>query len=205
MKVQFVVIPVLAILTCTIGCDQTIHTVAVPPEMSEEGKVAVIDLDRVARALGRDEVINQRYQQSVTRMAEQLQGLQSNLIEQITVEQEKLGEEATDEEKQGLNQFIRTADRKLKEARVRARNQEVKIRADLVSDFREEMQPVARRAAAKRGFSIVMLNQANLLYFDTAVDITDVVIDDLQSVTQAKQSPTSGAAKSDKNESKTSD
>lgn len=205
MKVQFVVIPVLATLACTIGCDQTVHTVAASPEMSEEGKVAVIDLDRVARALGRDEVINQRYQQSVTRMAEQLQGLQSNLITQITAEQEKLGEEATDEEKQGLNQFIRTADRKLKEARVRARNQEVRIRADLVSDFREEVQPVARRAAAKRGFSVVMLNQANLLYFDTAVDITDAVIDDLQSVTQAKQSPTTGAAKSDKNESKTSD
>ena len=47
-------------------------------------------------------------------------------------------------------------------------------------DFRNEVEPVARRIAQKKKLAVVMIKQNGMLYIDPVVDITNGVIDELQ-------------------------
>jgi len=172
---------VAVILLATQGCDHSTNISG----SARIGNVAVVDLDRVAKALGRDEVMQARMKEHAEQMQKQLQGLQKNLTTQIKSEQEKLGSDATDEDKVKVNSLVRDADQRLKQAVSVAQQSSAQVRVDLISKFREDVQPAARRAASKRGLTVIMVKQANLLYYDPVTDITDAVIDELQASSAA--------------------
>ena len=180
MKHSLCIFLVAILLLAAQGCDQPVGTSTFSVESRQIGNVAVVDLDRIAKALGRDEVMRARMAEHAEQMKKQLEDLQQNLTTRIQSEQKKLGEDATDEDKIKVNALARDADQRLKQALSVAQQANARIRVDLISKFRDEIQPVARRAASKHGMTVIMVRQENLLYFDPGTDITDAVIDELQ-------------------------
>ena len=159
------------------GCDL--------PKENATGRVAVIDLDRIAGALGRDDLMTQRLQEAVQQRQQNVAMIRDTLRAQLEEETARLGRNPTEEQKARLNQLTAAADTRMREVLARADQEGNQLRTRLILEFREEMEPVARRVAAERGLSIVMVKQDHMLYVDPEVDITDVVIDEIQAAPRA--------------------
>lgn len=144
------------------------------------GGIAVLDLDKVAAATGRDKVITQKIQEFAQEQEQKLKQLQSELQQQVTSANEKLGNEAGEEEKQSLNTLLAEARTQLTRELNQARQSAQQLRLQLVQEFTTEVQPAARREAEKRGLTVVMVKQPGLLVVTPESDITDAVIDHLQ-------------------------
>ncbi len=155
-------------------------------EMASTGGVAVLDLDVVATAIGRDKVITEQVLSFAKEEEEKLMRLQSELQQQVSSANEKLGEAAGEEEKQSLNSMVVQARTQLTRELGQARQSAQQLRLQLVREFAIEVQPVARRAAESRGLTIVMVKQPGLLVVSPEVDITDAVIDSLQASAKAE-------------------
>lgn len=146
------------------------------------GGIAVLDLDKVAAATGRDKVIAQQIQEFAQEQEQKLKQLQSELQQQVTTANEQLSDQAGDEEKQSLNTLLAQARTQLTRELNQARQSAQQLRLQLVQEFTVEVQPVARREAEKRGLTVVMVKQPGLLVVAAEADITDAVIDHLQAV-----------------------
>lgn len=147
----------------------------------EAGRVAIVDLDEVARRLGRDQYMLSALKQSQQTLNEQLQVAQASYVKQIEAKQEKLGlgqegVEIPDDEAKKLLEMRRNAGLYLNQARKQGISRLNKERTQLIQDFRELVKPVAREVASEGGLSIVLVkNDAILFVHEDAVDITDEV------------------------------
>ena len=170
----FVGIGIVAVLLS--ACEREVPPAPKPPS----GLVAVIDLDRVARAIGRDEVIAARVQGYADEQSSSLNRLRDDLREQLAQAKAGFGDEPSDEQQQNLAQLTARSDLQLQQEITKARQSAEQLKVDLVLDFKQEVQPVARRVAQARGLSVVLIQQNGMLYVDPDSDISDAVIDELQ-------------------------
>jgi Skp family chaperone for outer membrane proteins len=152
------------------------------------GTIAIIDLDAVAKRLGRDVAITEQLKSKNDTLSETLTKERDKLQGELNSQQQSLGDKPSDAQKeefaklgQGLNAQLQT---KLQAAREELNSQQV----DLVRQFREEVKPVAQKVAAKKGMNVVfMRSDIVVLSADTAVDITDDVVADM--ITSGKGTP----------------
>lgn len=158
------------------ACDRQLPPTPPPPS----GLVAVIDLDRVARAIGRDEVIAARVQSYADEQSNSLNRLRDDMREQLLQVRAGFGGAPSDEQQQNLAQLTARSDLQLQQEITKARQSAEQLKVDLVLDFKQEVQPVARRVAQARGLSVVLIQQNGMLYIDPDTDISDAVIDELQ-------------------------
>jgi Skp family chaperone for outer membrane proteins len=140
------------------------------------GGVAVVDLDALAKAVGRDKMITERVQEYAKEQEAKLQELRSELEQKVTTASEKLGEDASDQDKQSLNSLAMDARNQFTRELGQARQSAQQLRMQLVREFAVEVQPVALREAEARGFSVVMLKQPGLLVVAPEADITEAVM-----------------------------
>lgn len=145
------------------------------------GGVAVLDLDAVAKAAGRDAEIAEQVRVYAREQEAKLQELKSELEQQVTSASEKLGEDASAADKQSLSALVINARSQLTRELGQARQSAQQLRQRLVNEFAKEIQPLAQRAAEARGMTVVMLKQPGLLVVMPQADITQAVIDALQS------------------------
>ena len=158
------------------ACDRKLPPTPLPPS----GLVAVIDLDRVARAIGRDEVIAARVQSYADEQSNSLNRLRDDMREQLLQVRAGFGDAPSDEQQQDLARLTARSDLQLQQEITKARQTAEQLKVDLVLDFKQEVQPVARRVAQARGLSVVLIQQNGMLYVDPDTDISDAVIDELQ-------------------------
>ncbi len=151
------------------GCEQT-----------TKGGVAVIDLDKISVSTGREKLILQQVQDFAKEEEEKLNQLQVDLQQTVDSAKEKLGEDSSEEEKQSVNAMVLEARNQLTRELDQARQTAQQLKIQLVQEFTAEIQPNVRRVAEKRGMTVVMIKQPGLYYVAPEVDITDAVIDSLQ-------------------------
>jgi Skp family chaperone for outer membrane proteins len=158
---------------------------------NQAGGVAVLDLDAVAVALGREKSINDQVQAYASEQETRLKSLQQSLQQQVTEAGGKLAADASDQDKRKVAEMVGSARTQLAGELAKARREAVQLRRKLVHDLAVEVEPVARRVADARGMQIVMLKQPSLLVVGPGADITDAVIDDMQtqSTTKAGSAP----------------
>ncbi len=155
------------------------------PKENTTGRMAVIDLDRIAGALGRDDLMTQRLQEAVQQRQQNVTMVRDTLRAQLQQETARLGRNPTEAQKARLNQLTVAADTRMREVLARADQEGNELRTRLILEFREEVEPVARRVATRRGLSIVMVKQDHMLYINPEIDITDTVIDEIQAAARA--------------------
>ncbi|MDZ4687929.1 MAG: OmpH family outer membrane protein [Planctomycetaceae bacterium] len=142
-----------------------------------KGGIAVIDLDHVAKTIGRTQEINDAWQVRKRAADQGLQNLQASFRDQINAKKAEFGEQPTDEQKQILANMGRQADSKLLENGRKAQADLDQFRNQMVAAFRAEVRPFAQQVASSRGLGVVIpKNEGFLLSIDPGVDITNDVI-----------------------------
>jgi Skp family chaperone for outer membrane proteins len=156
------------------GCNQSAST-PVP-----QGAVAVIDLDAIASRLGSDKQIVDSIAQRQTSLSQQLVDLAKSYNQQIEEKKKTLAEAPPEQADVTVASWQKQANANLNKVKQQAEADLKKHQATLVAQFREQIKPVARRVAQKRGLSVIVTKNDNVLY-DVApgADITDEVIADL--------------------------
>lgn len=167
--------------------------------------VAVIDLDRVATAMGWLDDMTRNLQNADAELRAQLDQILRNSLKAIEDAKKQVSDEAkltpdqikmlntvkdlreleslplTPKQRETLAGTLQQANAAWQQALNSYQQLIQGRRAQLIMGYREKVRPIARRVATNRGMSVVFTFSDNLLYYDPkAVDITNEVIDELQ-------------------------
>lgn len=142
-----------------------------------KGGLAVIDLDVVAKAVGRTREMNDALKLKQNSFDQALQRAKADFTKQIADKKAEFGETPTEEQQQQLVQMERTANTQLLQGARKAQVALDEYRQQLVAEFRAEIKPTASQVAAEKGLGVVIpKNEGFLLAVDPGVDITADVI-----------------------------
>jgi Skp family chaperone for outer membrane proteins len=140
------------------------------------GGVGVVDLDMVAKRLGRDIEMGNEVQERLTSLNTKLNTLRESLRRLYDEKKDRFGDSPTEEQEKELQGTRDRMDQQLLELKRKSEIELANYRQALIDQFREQAKPVLRDVAAARGLSIVIpKNNGLLLSIDPAVEITDEV------------------------------
>lgn len=169
MKNALLAVPLCLAALCAVACEQQPQT---PP-----GTVALIEMDRIAKATGKDAVFNQQLQDRHSQLVGQLQTIAQQMETQLQAEQAKLTDASTDDDRARIGMLYQASQQQL------ARMQQQQIpaemenyRAELALQMRNEVRPAIKAVMEERGFSLVLEDNDAIIFFADGVDITDDVI-----------------------------
>lgn len=149
-------------------------------EQHGSGAVAVIDLDAIAQRLGSDKQIVESIATRQTSLSQQLVDLAKSYNAQIAEKQKTLAETTPEQTEVTVASWQKQANANLNKVKQQAEADLQRHQAHLIAQFREQIKPAARRVAQKRGLSVIVTKNDNILYdFSPKSDITDEVIADL--------------------------
>ena len=174
------------------------------------GGVAVIDLDKVASAMGWLQDMQKNLQGADAELRNQLDGILKGSLKSIDEAKQQVAKDAklTEDQITVLNSvkdprelealpLSKDQREKLMEAVNKANtawqgalNQYQQLlqgrRAALIVGYRDRVRPIAQSVAAAKGMTVVLTTADNVLYFDTQqADITDAVIAELKKMPPA--------------------
>ena len=183
--------PFFAYLTLVLaGCGPASSPAPTPVPSPAKGGAAVIDLDAVAKRLGRDVAILAELKEAGAPLRDQLAASQKDYQEQIDRLKTSLGAKPSEADKQKLADLARSLNQQFQQQQQQAQQDMSTKKAALISRFREEVKPVALKIATGKGLGIVQLkNDLTILASEPALDITDEVVAELSHAAKATSSP----------------
>lgn len=130
------------------------------------GGVAVVNMESVARALGRDATIEQQINTRTQELQGQLQQVAKQIGDKLQAEVAKTPDQRPQLQQQAQAAF----------AQQQQQAQQIlgQFRVKLATDFRNEVKTAAQKIAEERGFNVVVVDQVAVYYKETQ-DITDDV------------------------------
>ncbi|MCK4704541.1 MAG: OmpH family outer membrane protein [Gammaproteobacteria bacterium] len=159
----------LSLIFFVSACDQVSGLV-------NHSSTVIVDLNAVAKALGRDELMQKEIQEAEAKLKTQLEQIAKNIQEQVAVEKEKLGSKKSEENNAKLQQLALQAQQTFRKEQMAAEQQAAQLRKQLIVAFREEVKLVAEPVAIEQKADMVKLVSDDLLWFDASIDITGEVI-----------------------------
>lgn len=143
--------------------------------------VAVVDLDRVAKELGRDVQMTNDLKANQSSVAHQLATVEKNAIEKLNEMKADLGADAAEDKKVEFAKIAQGTQLQFNNLQKKAVAAIGQRRDTLVASFRAEARPATEKVAKAHGASAVMTrNEAFLFSFDNTIDITDEVIAEMK-------------------------
>lgn len=165
---------VLAVLL-TAGCEKPSSQPA-----GSAGGVAIIDLDEVAKRLGRDVVIADELKSTRNSLAQQLVDAQKSLEGEFDKSRGTLGANPSAADTQKLSELGQNLNAQFQQKQQEAEQEFRAKTLALLNRFREEIKPVALKVAAAKGFSVVIVkSEATVLANENNADITDAVVTEM--------------------------
>jgi Skp family chaperone for outer membrane proteins len=156
------------------------------------GRVAILDLGAVARALENDKTMVEAVQARRNEWMKKLEATQQQLKEQLEAERVRLGAAPTAQQREEYAQMQAAAQRRLAQVQQTAQREIAGAQQELLSKFRVEVQPHARAVAQERGLGIVLMtNPGNdfLLDVEAEADITAGTIERMKKLPRAEVKP----------------
>jgi Skp family chaperone for outer membrane proteins len=166
MKYASFVIVCFVAMIVAVGCDAG----------SPKGGVAVLDLDKVASAIGWDTQLNAALKKRGESLDQRLIQKKTHLEKLFEENRSKMGENPTDEQKENLARFQFRANQQLQTDLQASQQQMVQYRGGLIADFRDKLRPVAGKLAEAKGLSIVVLKTDPVFFVVDTADITEEII-----------------------------
>lgn len=151
-------------------------------ERNNNGAMAVVDLDKIASATGRDTVIAEQVQLFTTEQEANLTKLRDKFRSDIEQEKKKLESGPVKGDQEDINQLTQSRENLLREEIGKVEAAVRQLRVNLVMDFKAEIEPIARRVADERGMGVIMIKQDAMLYVAPTSDITNDVVVALKEV-----------------------
>lgn len=173
----------MAAVAGMIGCEQR-------PE-SAAGRVAVVDLERIAAELGKLDALNAARQQNAQAIQVELQGFEKKLNENIQELAKTAETQPSQENKAKVSVALRQRDMQMNEAMNGARAAMARIDEQFAASLRKEVAPVASKVAEQHGLTIVLIKDDRVLSAGVGSDITTDVITEMR---KAPPSTPGGAA-----------
>lgn len=159
-------------------------------EKSDNGPIAVVDLDAVAQKLGKDKQILQMIEQRQVSLNDQVVATQNSLIQQLNQKKAEFGD-VSEAEAQELAQLQTKANTILATTRTQAQSNLTNFQLDVVNRFRAEVKPIAMELATKKGCRVVLSKNDSVVFaFDDTIDLTDEVTEFLKSKLASSSSAT---------------
>ena len=145
------------------------------------GRVAILDIAVVSEKTGGTEQMGNQLQTMQAKYQADLNKLQSGLQEKISARQKEFGKKPpTDAQRQEMSRMMGDAQKEFNKAQAEASQAMQQEQAKLVVAFRDKVRPVARKVAASKGLTVIMLkNEALMLDADPSLIITDAVVAEL--------------------------
>lgn len=157
---------------------------------AQQGGVAVVDVDAVAREIGADKEVLGALKQAQDNLNIKLKEAQATMQKQFDAAVAKAGgDKATTEQKQQLAQFNRQLQGQFSQYKGQAQVALNREQAKRVLAFRELIRPVAMEVAKGKGLSVVLQKSDQILGFQESVDITKAVAAKLKATMPAKAAP----------------
>ncbi len=178
----FGILAALAVLLCS--CSR--------PEGAASPAV-VVDLDAVARAMGRDRLIDRRVEQATQALNAKLLEAAASMEKELKKQQADIGTAATDEQRAKLKQTAQKIQENIQNNREVAAQARQRFRLEEIQRFRNEIKAVAAPIAEKHRASMVVVASQDILWFKPSADITATVIAEIRS--QAGAAPSAEAEK----------
>jgi len=150
--------------------------------------IAVVDLDRVAKELGRDVLMANDFKANQNSLLNELTTIQKDANEKLKKMEEDLGADAPAEEKQKLKQTADAAQLGFNQLQKQADAKLSQRRDFLVANFRQEARPIVDRVAKAQGAKVVVTDSV-LFTFDHTIDITNAVIAEMRMNPPAPAAP----------------
>lgn len=170
---RYLLLPFLALVggICLCGCNSEDEQPIVqkPPK----GMVAIVDLDEVARRLGRDVEMIGSIKSRAGALNDQLNSVQANYVKELTERKERFGGTRTKEQDEQLLNLQQTANVQFNQLRKKAQSNLTEHQQLLIHQYRTEVRPIAQKIAEEKGLSVVITkNDAVIFSFSSSVDIT---------------------------------
>jgi Skp family chaperone for outer membrane proteins len=173
----------LILLSFTLaGCDRASYS-------GSKGGVALIDLDDIAKRLGRDAAIVQELKDAGGTLGAQLTAAQKEYQTQFDRSKDSIGTKPSDADSQKLAELARNLNLQLQQKQQEAQQELNAKRTLLVVRFREEVKPVALKIASRKGLGVVLLKSDIVLGTEPGLDITDEVVAELIRTGSATPTP----------------
>ena len=171
-------VALLTLALCVAGCNRIGGGSS--SGSSSGGGVAIIDMDEIASALGKDAEIQSAVRQAAEQRKGELESLRTALGQNIEAKRKEFGEAPTDDQKRELGMLIAAADQRMGQAVGEVNQQTQAQRMELVQAFRREVEPAAIAVANERGMDVIMVKQPGILHYELAADITDEVVAEMR-------------------------
>ncbi|MBI1373015.1 MAG: hypothetical protein GC159_09665 [Phycisphaera sp.] len=164
-------------------------------------KAVVIDLDKVAKEKQYDKLIAMQINAANRELLKRRASIAQELQHRLNAEKALIGPNANSEQLAELQRRIQAANRAMSEINAKVNQVAAQVRAKLIVDFRDKVKPLAEKAAKKHGATIVLVNGADVLWFEDALDISMEVAAELEAAKLPEEpkddAATEGDAKKD--------
>lgn len=188
-------LPILALLAGISLCGCNSHDDSPAETASPKGTAAIVDLDAVARRLGRDVEMVGAVKSRAGALNEQLKAVQVQYEQELTEQKEQFGEERTAEETEKLLNMQSTANLQINQLRQQAQANLSQHQQALVQQYRDQVRPIAQKVAEEKGLSIVFTKIDTIVFsYESAVDITDEVADRMSKLPRTPAARTASKA-----------
>ncbi len=173
---------VLAFVISAVGCGQGDQAADSSDEKSASAQspeslgVAIIDIDAVARRLGRDVGVQQSIEERKILLNQQFDELSQNFNNQIDQVERQYGENATPAQLEEVNGMRNKAIERLMQVKQQADDNLGQHQAEVINRFREQVRTFAQKVAKAKGFKVVLTNWESVFVYESEVDITNDVV-----------------------------
>lgn len=140
---------------------------------AQNGGVAVLDIDEVARQLGIEEKVRVDLLGMQNNLNADLKRSQETMQKQMTGVEEAAGKNPSEEQKRQIIATNQQLNEEFNRLKAQAQNTLAQERARMINEFRVRLEPIALKAAQEIGLDVVLMKVTPPVFaYATAVDIT---------------------------------
>lgn len=152
--------------------------------------VVLLNLDRAFRDSGRAAALTETMKIEQAALSSKLGGLRADLENMISTKKKEFGDSPNEQQQKDLKRLDEELVVKIRQATEKNQQQLQQFVGESITQFRQEVKPIAEKVAAKHNASIVLnLTTEQIISFNYSSDITDEVVAALQ---KEVKSPVSG-------------
>lgn len=164
------------------GCNPTMNRVDnnVDTESEPVVNTVIVDLDAVSKASGQDEIISEKMKAVNADLTLQLGDIVTSFNKQLADQKKKFGVDISIEEQQKLQEMLIKANQLLAQKQTEANLKAQQYKEGLIKKWRDKIQPLVKAIADKKHATVVLVKSSSVMWFDSAIDITDEMIASLR-------------------------
>ena len=150
---------------------------------------AVMDLDAVAKAMGRDVTIARKVEAATQQLNTQLVQAAREMEEELKKIQAQIGSAPNPEQLAQLRRARAQVQQNIQNNKLVAENARTRVRGEQILLLRKEVGPIAAQIAKTRHAEVVLLASDQVMWFAPSADITSEVIAKMRAQASSPEEP----------------